>query len=163
MSTVDELLKDASVSPIAKRMLEASPSPHLCDWSHVNCVRGESWFNDNFIKAFGVTLAAKYENNTTIFCRRFQHLRKTKGSFGRWERRRPCLHTKHQWKPIVVDKSKHKLYCYDSMDKRANRNLLGELADELFKKSLSHQCKIISVRSPIRIQLCPFRLPVLLA
>ncbi|KAG3121231.1 hypothetical protein PI125_g471 [Phytophthora idaei] len=50
----------------------------------------------------------------------------------------------NHWTCIVVDKVKHKIYCYDSMDKRANRNLLEELADELLKKNMSHPCEIIT-------------------
>ncbi|KAF1776036.1 Ulp1 protease family, C-terminal catalytic domain [Phytophthora cactorum] len=40
----------------------------------------------------------------------------------------------NHWTCIVVDKVKHKIYCYDSMDKRANRNLLEDWRTSLSRK-----------------------------
>eukprot|EP00644_Phytophthora_capsici_P000848 jgi/Phyca11/7030/fgenesh1_pm.PHYCAscaffold_16_\ len=54
------------------------------------------------------------------------------------------------WTCIVVDKPTLTVYCYDSMDKRANHNLLAEVADELVKKSLTQSYSITPVHSPLQ-------------
>ncbi|ETI50549.1 hypothetical protein F441_05942 [Phytophthora nicotianae CJ01A1] len=51
---------------------------------------------------------------------------------------------------IVVDGPKQTVYCYDSTNKRANHNLLAELADELVKKSLPQGYSITPIHNPIQ-------------
>ncbi|ETK80071.1 hypothetical protein F441_09283 [Phytophthora nicotianae CJ01A1] len=50
----------------------------------------------------------------------------------------------------LVDGSKATIYCYDSMDKRANNKLLTELAEELVTTCLAVAYQITTVHSPIQ-------------
>ncbi|KAE8969285.1 hypothetical protein PF002_g21706 [Phytophthora fragariae] len=55
------------------------------------------------------------------------------------------------WTCLVVHKKNKAIYCYDSMDKRANYNLLEALAQELVDRGLSSSHQIVSVHSPIQM------------
>ncbi|KAG3208501.1 hypothetical protein PC129_g20474 [Phytophthora cactorum] len=54
------------------------------------------------------------------------------------------------WTCLVVDGATETVYCYDSMDKRTNHNLLADLGDELVKNGLSQAFSITFVLSPIQ-------------
>eukprot|EP00644_Phytophthora_capsici_P019463 jgi/Phyca11/133690/e_gw1.645.5.1 len=56
----------------------------------------------------------------------------------------------NHWTCLVVDGSKATIYCYDSMDKRANNKLLTELAEELTTTCLPVAYQITPVHSPIQ-------------
>ncbi|ETP28998.1 hypothetical protein F442_21784 [Phytophthora nicotianae P10297] len=54
------------------------------------------------------------------------------------------------WTCIVVDGSTQTVCCYDSTDKRANHNLLAQLAGEIVKKSIAKAFSVTVVPSPIQ-------------
>ncbi|KAG1711904.1 hypothetical protein DVH05_009145 [Phytophthora capsici] len=54
------------------------------------------------------------------------------------------------WVCLVVDKIRTTIHTYDSFDKKATQNLLGELAEELNEKCFPEKHKIVAVHSPIQ-------------
>ncbi|KAJ8576633.1 hypothetical protein ON010_g2576 [Phytophthora cinnamomi] len=111
---------------------------------------------------FAMTLAAKYQNNTTIFLPELSTLAFDKGK--RIPPRTlsglagvdkdmvfiPLNINGSHWTCLVADRSKEIIYCYDRFNKRAKQNLLAELADELSKKSLPRPYKVTPVHSPVQ-------------
>ncbi|GMF44006.1 unnamed protein product [Phytophthora fragariaefolia] len=75
MNQIDETFKEEGANELAKRIILSWPHERLhvfgdgfhLNWTHLYCARGKTWYPDNLINAFATTLAAKYQNNTTIF------------------------------------------------------------------------------------------------
>ncbi|POM72916.1 SUMO protease [Phytophthora palmivora] len=170
MGKIDVNFEKEGANVMAKRLLQAWPYQRLhgfaegfhLDWTPVYCARRKCLYNDNFINAFTLTLAAKYENNATIFLPTMTTPAPDKGKLippvtlsklagsGMDVMLMPLNVNDNHWTCIVVDNPKQTIYCYDSLDKRANMNLLTEIAGELIQKSLSQRYSITLVHSPIQ-------------
>ncbi|POM62255.1 SUMO protease [Phytophthora palmivora] len=151
MGNIDANFEKEGAKWMAKRLLQACPYQrrqgfwegfHL-DWMH---------YNDNFINAFTHTRVTKYENSATI--------KMATPASDKGKRIPPVMLSKlagfgmhmilmlqnvndNQWTCIVVVNSKQTIYCYDSLGKRANMNILTEIADELrlnVPRSMSDIC-----------------------
>ncbi|KAE9094944.1 hypothetical protein PF010_g16904, partial [Phytophthora fragariae] len=168
MSKVDMLFDGEGAASLAERMLNAWPCKDLpgfdLEWSHLYCAREKCWLHDNFIHAFSTTLAAKYNNNATIFLpllkmpapdkekgKRIPPL--TLSALSCAEKDMvfmPMNINSSHWTCLVVDHPKQTVYCYDSLAKRVNQKLLSEMAEELVKRCLPQPYTIATVLSPIQ-------------
>ncbi|KAG3019090.1 hypothetical protein PC121_g3179 [Phytophthora cactorum] len=109
-----------------------------------------------------MVLTNKYLNNTTIFLPELMTPASDRGNrlppltlsqvAGATEAYvfMPLNINSSHWACIVIDTAIRTIYCYDSMDKRANHNLSEELAKELVKRSLPHAYQITSVHSTLQ-------------
>ncbi|KAG1705704.1 hypothetical protein DVH05_003457 [Phytophthora capsici] len=172
MNVADDQIASDDTAALAKRMLDAWPLEILpgfgvgfdISWVHLYAARSGVWYNDNLITAFGKTMKKKYGNNTTIFLpamktpvpramkkgMRIPATTLSEVSAADGVLFLPLNINATHWTCIVVDKPTLTVYCYDSMDKRANHNLLAEVADELVKKSLTQSYSITPVHSPLQ-------------
>ncbi|KAE8969264.1 hypothetical protein PR001_g27552 [Phytophthora rubi] len=172
MSKVDMLFDGEGAASLAERMLNAWPCEDLpgfdagfdLEWSHLYCAREKCWLHDNFVHAFSTTLAAKYNNNATIFLpllkmpapdkekgKRIPPL--TLSALSCAEKDMvfmPMNINSSHWTCLVVDHPKQTVYCYDSLAKRVNQKLLSEMAEELVKRCLPQPYTIATVLSPIQ-------------
>ncbi|KAG7382764.1 hypothetical protein PHYPSEUDO_004338 [Phytophthora pseudosyringae] len=168
MSAVDDQFHYEDAAALAKRMLEAWPFESLpglvfgfeLDWTPLYCARDGAWFHDNFIHAFMIVQADKYPNVTTLFLpslhtpemqpRSTLDTEPVHGHDGGSVFFLPLNINNNHWTCVLVDRSSHTLYCYDSFDKRSNQNLLAEVAEELKGKSLFETFQTVAAHSPIQ-------------
>ncbi|ETN23228.1 hypothetical protein PPTG_02860 [Phytophthora nicotianae INRA-310] len=173
MNIADDQISHEDTAGLAKRIWDAWPQEILpgfgigfdITWVHLYSARSGIWYNDNLISAYAKTMESKYGNNTTIFLPAMKiPLPKTPKKGMRLPTTTlsevsaasegvifmPLNINNNHWTCIVVDGPKQTVYCYDSTNKRANHNLLAELADELVKKSLPQGYSITPIHSPIQ-------------
>ncbi|KAG1702151.1 hypothetical protein DVH05_009942 [Phytophthora capsici] len=173
MGPVDATFPNEDGSGVAKRIYEEWPLQRLpgfgeglqIQWTHLYCAGSGCWYNDNLIMAFAKTLEVTFQGNTTILLppMKIPDTQTTK-KHGHLPPRTlslisaaakglvflPLNLNGNHWTCLVVDGSKATIYCYDSMDKRANNKLLTELAEELVTTCLPVAYQITPVHSPIQ-------------
>ncbi|ETO65679.1 hypothetical protein F444_17099 [Phytophthora nicotianae P1976] len=165
MSIADEQICYEETAAVAKRMLDAWPKERLpgfgegvdIEWAHLYCARNGCWYNDNLITAYGKVVEGVYGNNTTIL---LPPMKKPVPKTPKKGMRVPpttlslitAASSGRIFLPlnINVDGTTQTVCCYDSTDKRANHNLLAQLADEIVKKSLTKAFCVTVVHSPIQ-------------
>ncbi|ETP26258.1 hypothetical protein F441_00986 [Phytophthora nicotianae CJ01A1] len=149
----DEQICYEETAAVAKQMLDVWPKERLpgfgegvdIEWAHLYCARNGCWYNDNLITAYGKMVEGVNGNNTTIL---LPPMKTPVPKAPKKGMRIPP--TTLSLITAAMDGSTQTVCCYDSTDKRANHNLLAQLADEIVKKSLTKAFSVTVVHSPIQ-------------